>query len=425
MIFLKEFFCMFSSMKWISKLTIVLCVTFVVTSSAWAQIHVLVQANSLLPADEAREIFNNGVTLYDQYRFNDAEIRFREVIRRFPKNVIADRADYYLIRTLAQVRKTTEALSRIDAFAKQYPKSKWLDDVQELQIQLTNQIPPKADSIFLRSSASPSPAPAPLGTRVQITTSAVPALPPFPPLPPGPPSPFGPGFQSSDPEVSLQQEIMAAYFRTNFDRALEIAADRLKANPADPVVLSSLHLVASSRSAPALSMLLGIVKDSPNPKARRDAIFWLAQSRGDREAIVDTLIGLLPSLADDDSEALVYSLSQIRTDKSLNALTTLARDKNKSEKVRTSAVFSIGQSRAPNRVGLLDDIYKGSMDNSKIRQQIVFALGQTRDPAAVTIIGNVALTDPDIEVRKQAVFLLGQSGTPEASQALEKLLRKK
>jgi len=79
----------------------------------------------------------------------------------------------------------------------------------------------------------------------------------------------------------------------------------------------------------------------------------------------------------------------------------------------------------PNRVGLLEDIYKNSMDNAKIRQQVMFALSQTREPQAVTIMGNVAQNDPDLEVRKQAVYWLGQSRSPEANQALEKLLQKK
>ena len=214
-------------------------------------------------------------------------------------------------------------------------------------------------------------------------------------------------------------------FHNNVDHAIEIAAERLKTNPADPVVLSSLNLVASIQSAQALSMLLGIAKSSPNAKARRDAIYWLGQSRGNKDEIVDTLVGLLPSLAEDDSDAVAFALSQVRSDKSLNALSTIARDKNKNEKVRKNALFWIAQSRSANRVALLEDIYKNSMDNSRIRQQVMFALSQTRESQAVTILGNVASTDPDIEVRKQAVYWLGQNRSPEANQALEKLLQKK
>jgi tetratricopeptide (TPR) repeat protein len=416
---------MYSNRKWISKIIFGVFVTCGLASAASGQRRVWSDRLSLLPPDEARQVFNAGLTFYDQYRFADAENKFREVVRRFPKNPIADRADYYLIRTLAQVGKRVEALSRIDAFAKQYPNSRWQDDVQELRIQLTDQIPARAETILLRTAAVTPQAPPPpeVTPSVQVTTR-VPS--PFPPGPPLPPFPFGVNtFQSSDPEVSLQQEIMRAMFRNNGNRAIEIATERLKANPIDPVVLSSLNLIAASQSAQAMPMLLRIVKNSSNPKARRDAIFWLGQSRGDKDTVVDTLTGLLPTLADDDSEAVAYTLSQIRSDKSLNALAAMARDKNKSEKVRNNAVFWIGQSRVANRVGLLDDIYKNSMDNSKIRQQVLYALNQTREPQAVTMIGNIASTDPDIEVRKQAVFWLEHSKSPEANQALEKLLQRR
>jgi len=414
---------MYSSVKWISNFVSVVFVTLVLSSGASAQIRVYVQAQSFLPPDEARDIYNAGKAFYDESRYPDAENKFREVVRRFPKNPITDRADYWLIRTLAQLGKRTDALNRISAFAKQYPKSPWLDDVQEFRIQLTNQIPPRAERILLTSSQAPAAPPAPpspFGGQVVV---------PAPPAVPIPPLPFfsvdWTGFQTSDPEISLQQEVLRALFHNNADHAIEIATERLKANPADPVVLASLNLVASSRSAQAMSMLLGIVKSSSNAKARRDAIYWLGQSRGDRDAIVDTLTGLLPSLSEDDSEAVTFALSQIRTDKSVNALATLARDKSKNEKVRNNAVFWIAQSRVPNRVGLLEDIYKNSMDNAKIRQQVMFALSQTREPQAVTIMGNVAQNDPDIEVRKQAVYWLGQSRSPEANQTLEKLLQKK
>jgi hypothetical protein len=369
--------------------------------------------------------------LFDQGRLTDAESRFREVIRRFPKNQIADRADYYLIRSvMAQAGKKTEALSLIDGFAKQYPKSSWQNDVLELRIQLTNQVPETFERILI----APAPAPAPGGRPIYIGGPSPAPVPPAPPAPPAPP--FGPGSvgpfgvfvgaQSSDPEVSLQQEVMRAMFQSNADRAIEIAMERLKANPGDPVVLASMNMIAQSRSAQAMPMLISIAKSSTNSRARKDAIYWLGQSRiGDRDAVVDTLVSLLPSLSEEDSESVAYSLGQIRTDKSINALATIARDKGKNEKLRSSVVYWIGQTRAPNRVALLEDIYKNSMDNSKIRGQITYALSQTREPQAITILGNMALSDPDIEVRKQAVYWLGQSRSPEAAKALEQLLQKK
>src|SRR6516225_8904034 len=136
----------FMQTKWILKLALAALAMLGVVSVASAQIQVLTQ--SLLPPDEARDLVIAGQRFYDEGRLADAESRFREVIRRFPKNQITDKADYYLIRTLAQTGKKPEALSRIDNFAKLYPKSTWQNDVVELRIQLTNQLPQRAEQLL-------------------------------------------------------------------------------------------------------------------------------------------------------------------------------------------------------------------------------------------------------------------------------------
>jgi HEAT repeat protein len=237
---------------------------------------------------------------------------------------------------------------------------------------------------------------------------------PFPPIPGA--------FQSSDPQVSLMQEAMRAMFRNDGNRAIEIAMGRLKADMADPVVLSTLDAVATSASMQALPFLLDIAKNSPNMKARKDAIFWISQSRGNKDAAVDALTGLFSNLPDDEADSVTFALGQIRTDKAFNTLAGIARDKAKTEKLRTSALFWIGQSRVPNRVALLEDIYKNGGDNVNVRGQVLFALSQTRDPQAVSLLSSIAMSDPDLTLRKQAVMWLGQVKSPEASQALENIL---
>src|SRR2546423_12222960 len=131
---------MVSNLKWISRVTLLGLSVAAFASTASAQrAHVVGLQRSLVPAaDEARSICNAGQQFYDQSRYVQAETRFREVVQRFPKTVIADRADYYLIRTLSQAGKKAEALARINAFAGRYPKSTWIPDVQEMRIQLTN-----------------------------------------------------------------------------------------------------------------------------------------------------------------------------------------------------------------------------------------------------------------------------------------------
>jgi len=399
-----------------------------------------------LAADEARDLHNLGQLLFDQGKFRDAERRFREVIRKFPKNEIAPKSDYYLMRSLVRLGKKNEALDRAKVFTKAYPGSSWYRDVQDLVMSLTTQ-----------------PTPAELA-RLQVTPQAPPA-PPAPPAPnaqtrqPSPPAPivftgagpvivagqaptprpdaalrpsrpnsseYRPGqVRVTDPEVSLQQEILRAVFRNNADRAIDIAAERLRTDPADPVVLSNLHMVAESTSTKALPMLTNVVRTSTNPNARRDAIYFISRARGEKDALADVLVTLVPNLRDEEIGSVAHALSVVNNDKSMSALAGLARDRNRTEKTRTEAIYWIGQSKVANRATLLDDIYRGSTDNVKIRIQVAYALSQSREPQAVKVLGTIAQNDPSLDVRRQAVYYLGEIKTPEAFVELENLLKKR
>ena len=79
---------MYSNTKWISRLVFSVFVTCGLASAASGQVRIWAHPLSLLAPDEAREVFNAGLTFYDQYRFTDAENKFREVVRRFPRNPI-------------------------------------------------------------------------------------------------------------------------------------------------------------------------------------------------------------------------------------------------------------------------------------------------------------------------------------------------
>jgi len=88
--------------------TVVLAVS-PLSTSLFAQSHRIVPAQrSLLPGaaqpwaspDEARDLLNAGQDLYDDDKFIEAEKKFRQVVSRFPRNVITDRAEYYPIRSL-------------------------------------------------------------------------------------------------------------------------------------------------------------------------------------------------------------------------------------------------------------------------------------------------------------------------------------
>src|ERR1019366_4891931 len=98
--------------------------------------------------------------------------------------------------------------------------------------------------------------------------------PPAPPVPPAPaPRVFvgqgqfavaGRGQRPDEnPELTLQQEVLRVLFENNPDRAIEIATERLKADPSDPLVVANLYMLANSKSDKALPMLVVLAKTSP------------------------------------------------------------------------------------------------------------------------------------------------------------------
>lgn len=289
------------------------------------------QRNLVEPAgDPARELFNQGQSLYDKFRYIEAERTFRDVVARYSRSSIADKAEYYLIRTLGQLGKTQEALTRINLFPKMYPNSAWNGDVEELGMQLTGQAPALARAILIRR--------VPAFTMPQADMQAV------------------------NQQISLMQEALRVMFRNDVNFALQYTNDRLKTNMADPVALSVLGMVATTAAPQGLPILVDVAKNSPNLKARKDAIYWMSRAQGDKDATVDMLMGLLAGASDDTIDAVTFSLAEIRTEKAYNALAGIVLDRTRSEKLRELALVRLGQNHDPRATVALETITTSDTD---------------------------------------------------------------
>ena len=423
---------MYSKTKWITKFGPVTLVIALSVSSLAGQSRNLPMHFRFVEMDEARDLMNSGKALLDNGKYTEASDKFREVVNRFPRNPVAEQSNYFLIRSLASLKKNAEALTLIDKFLKERPKSRWAGDVRELRVELSKQVPPEVLKQLTPRPSLPPEAPTtvvaarplPPGEGVVIAT-------PFGQTPAPTPQAVRPGTVNvrvrpdDNPEVRLQLEVLRVLFENNPDRALEISTDRLRSDPSDVVVLSSLNMVASSRSDKAMPLLITLAK-SPDSKTRRDAIGWIGRSRGEKDAIADILVSLVPAMTgEEDSSAIAYALAQVNTPKAYDALASMARDKSKPERLRLSAVQSIGDAKLTNRVTLLEDIYKASSDNIRIRRSVAGALTHGKEPQVVTVLSNIATSDPDTNVKIAAVNYLGQIKSPEALKALEVLLQKK
>ena len=80
--------------------------------------------------------------------------------------------------------------------------------------------------------------------------------------------------RTDNPEVRLQLEVLRVLFENNPDRAIEISTDRLRTDPSDIVVLSSLNMVAQSRSDKAMPLLVTLAKCRQQDPSRRRWLDW-------------------------------------------------------------------------------------------------------------------------------------------------------
>ena len=347
---------MFSKGKPMSRWILMVPGLLVMTPAIFAQSPrvFVTQRNFVEPSgDPARELFSDGQNLFDQSRYADAEKTFRDVVQKYPKSNIADKAEYYLIRTLIQAGKTNQALNHINTFRTLYPKSPWNDDVEDLRMRLTNQVPATVRALLIRRSPPPAPANAPA---------------------PAAPTAFAPvQIQTFEFQVGLLQEALRVIFQNDTPGAVQIVSNRLKADMADPVALASMSMLATTGSSQGLPILVEIAKNSPSPKGRQEAIYWISQAPGDKNTTVDTLMGLLPALNEDTSHAFAFSLAQMRTDKAYTALAAIVTDKTR---------------------------------NDRLREQALLALGQNRDPRVITALENITTGDSDPRYRTQALQLL-------------------
>jgi HEAT repeats len=188
----------------------------------------------------------------------------------------------------------------------------------------------------------------------------------MPEMPPMPPMPSMEGFlytfgeqqrESVDPAVRFQQEVFRTLVRTNADRAMEIATDRLKTDPGDPVVLGNLSTIANSNSTKALPLLISIAKTSTNVTARREAASTIGRTR-DKDGL--TILEDLYDSSGDSVElrkSIVSSISRSSDPRTVSVLAKIVRS-DTDDSIRRSAIQYLGNRKEPEALKVLEDLLK-------------------------------------------------------------------
>ena len=154
---------------------------------------------------------------------------------------------------------------------------------------------------------------------------------------------------------------------------------------------------------------------------RRQAIFWLGNSRGRHGFEVISRI-----VREDTSEKIrehaVFAFTQSKEPEALSTVVAVAHN-DKSARVRGQALFWLAQKAGQK---MAESSIRDAIANdpeTEVKKRAVFALTQMPNGEGVPLLIQVARTNPNPEVRKHAVFWLGQSSDTRALAFIEDVLK--
>jgi hypothetical protein len=164
-----------------------------------------------------------------------------------------------------------------------------------------------------------------------------------------------------------------------------------------------------------------LAAQSQSEQVRRQAIFWLGNSRGQRGfEIVSRILREDPS--DKIREHAVFAITQNKDPKALEVVASVAHN-DKSPHVRGQALFWLAQ-RAGQKIAesAINDAIANDPE-TEVKKKAVFALTQIPGGDGVPLLIQVVRNNRNPEVRKQAMFWLGQSKDDRALAFIEEVLK--
>jgi HEAT repeat protein len=224
----------------------------------------------------------------------------------------------------------------------------------------------------------------------------------------------------NDPAPKVREQAVFWLSQVDSEKSL-VAIEEILRTASDPKLVEQAVFALSQHRSPRSAQILRDIAGRANAphEARKNAIFWLGQSRGsDVSGFMRSLYG---SVGDADlKEAVLFALSQNRDEANADFLFEIAVNEREPIEMRKSALFWAGQKRQL-PLDRLGQLYR-SMPDREMREAIIFTISQRREPEAVERLIEIARTERDVELRKTAIFWLGQSKDPRAVRFLGDLI---
>ena len=318
---------------------------------------------------EARRLYNEGRDLLDDGNYADAERKLREAVTKYPKSDMVDRSAFYLIKALEKLRRYQDVNSEIENFYRNYPGSRWKQDVDQESLALG-----ASSSSLLDQDAKIAK------ERARSQELGDTGLP---------------------PNAGMEAIVLQMMIQQTPNQGFEVVKERLKKDPSDPAVIANLGTIYNSRSPLALPLLLDLANSAASPNTRTIAFFYATRRNPDKVQVANTMMEMLGKK---ENESIVNE-----------ALFRMTYDQHR------KVLVSIVASSNPNKFDAIEKIYRGG--SITLRQDLLgFVASLKNDPKAESFIMDAAQNDKDLAVRRAAIEALVNLKSGTDVKALENLL---
>lgn len=312
--------------------------------------------------DPAYMLYKTGYNLILQSRYKDAQRKFEEVLKFYPKSSYLDDASYWYAYSLRYQDKK-RAIDALKKHLTQFPKSRYrsdaLEDLAELQARVQQSMVVRADTLR--------------GNRLRVNVPEITVDTPTPDRRIYHDWDFAPGEELAvgiflgEMQDEMEWGSLWPWFspKKNLDENTRLKISALRGIAAEKdsesfrtvrdILLDrsenlqlreqALRLFAGYRRFDLLPTLKDVAKTDPEHRLRLGAIYYICKYDRDKEGATDALMEIYHSTPKDSvrlKKRLLYSIAKTRSEKGMDFLVSIANS-NEDYKLRESALYWLGK----------------------------------------------------------------------------------
>ena len=224
--------------------------------------------------------------------------------------------------------------------------------------------------------------------------------------------------RNSTPDCNVKDAVVATVATVSADDGIDLLAQLLDESLSEDVVSGLVAAIAHVADDSATAVLEKAA-ESADEERSHDALFWLAQRRGEagRKAVLSHMDPRWPV---SHREHAVIALALSDQPKAHDDVRRIAHEHDEVE-IRAHAVTALGISPP---VGALADLHAIFLsDNSReVRTQALFGIAQQESGAAAETLADIVRDPRHADLRREALFWLSSMSGSDAQAVMDELM---